>query len=351
MNPIIFNLKSITPTFLAGVDGKSFELRPSSVKGLMRFWWRACYWGENTTSISSAKINEKEGKLFGTTVKDGLKSPFSIRLFHEIPIQPSNEPFPKHNIMVTSRGRRFPINILEYLAYGTMEYQRGKGNVFIREYLPVGQKFSVKIIPTNNLKADDVKEIVKSFYYLSIFGGLGAKSRNGFGAFTVLNPEEFAKYGVDYSFSDEKVVNIVKKNENIPYYSAFSRRALIFELKKTPNSWDGCLAELGKIYRSARNNLERKHQYEKRQYIGAPIVAFKKYQSFLERRAKPYFLRIRRIDDHYKGHILYLPSIYCAGEKYDRNKQNIPKNVDQKFEEVCTQFNKYIKYEMEGKHE
>jgi CRISPR-associated protein Cmr1 len=33
-----------TPLFCGGADGSSAELRPSSVKGVLRFWWRACAW-------------------------------------------------------------------------------------------------------------------------------------------------------------------------------------------------------------------------------------------------------------------------------------------------------------------
>lgn len=31
----------ITPMFMAGADGKTPELRPSEIKGMMRWWWRA----------------------------------------------------------------------------------------------------------------------------------------------------------------------------------------------------------------------------------------------------------------------------------------------------------------------
>ncbi len=41
MKTIEFECETITPMFLAGADGKTPELRPPSIKGLMRFWWRA----------------------------------------------------------------------------------------------------------------------------------------------------------------------------------------------------------------------------------------------------------------------------------------------------------------------
>lgn len=349
MKKIDIKCKTITPMFSAGADGKSFELRPPTIKGLLRFWWRACYWGEHSEKIPAKIIEEKEGELFGTTVNNGLKSSFSIRIINVDPIRALDSPFPKHNIMVTSRGKQFPVNILEYLAYGTLEYQRGAGNVFIREYLPVGHHFQVRLIYPDDF---NIKEVVKSFYCLSIFGGLGAKSRNGFGRFEVTNPDEvFTPYGLKYPIPEKEFFEKIKQNTILPPYSAFSNGIKIFNVKKLFPAWDGCLAELGKIYRSSRNNLERKHEYEKRQYIGAPLVAFKEYKSFLERRAKPYFLMVLPVKNQYRGYILYLPSKYCDGLTKDRTGKPVPQNVDQKFHDACTQFNTLIANEMEGRNE
>jgi CRISPR-associated protein Cmr1 len=41
MIQIHFNCEIITPMFLAGADTGQPELRPPSIKGAMRFWWRA----------------------------------------------------------------------------------------------------------------------------------------------------------------------------------------------------------------------------------------------------------------------------------------------------------------------
>jgi hypothetical protein len=38
-----------------------------------------------------------------------------------------------------------------------------------------------------------------------------------------------------------------------------------------------------------KHRLSAKHEYEKRQYISAPIIAGKQQQSFSDRHAKPYF--------------------------------------------------------------
>ena len=65
MEKIVFECETITPMFMYGADGTTPELRPASIKGVMRFWWRAIH-GENS-----------EYENFGTTEK---KSSFSIKI-------------------------------------------------------------------------------------------------------------------------------------------------------------------------------------------------------------------------------------------------------------------------------
>ncbi len=357
MKSLEFVLETITPMFMAGADGKTFELRPPSVKGAMRFWWRAFYWGRNSGNLKPEDIEEKEGKIFGTTSGDGqkdiegklkknskaYKSRFSIRLKQQN-LQPTLEKFPNHPIQVVSRGRKFSINILDYLAYGTYDYQRGKGNVFNRQYLPAGQEFDVYL----NIFDDAVaEEVIKSFYFLSVFGGLGAKSRNGFGNFMIKkiaieDPELLNDIKDQFPFPKTDFLRQKTKNGEVPNFTAFSGNMKIFKLKNMYDTWDDCLAELGKIYRESRGNLEQKHEYEKRQYIGAPIIVGKRDKSLLTRRAKPYFMRVIKKGDYFDGYILYLPSKYCDGLEHDRNGNPLPQNVDEKFQEACDQFNSYL---------
>ncbi|MFQ3675622.1 MAG: type III-B CRISPR module RAMP protein Cmr1 [Endomicrobiia bacterium] len=57
MKTVKFECEVITPMFLCGADGRTAELRPPSIKGLMRFWWRALKGLEDI-----AKLREEESK-------------------------------------------------------------------------------------------------------------------------------------------------------------------------------------------------------------------------------------------------------------------------------------------------
>lgn len=374
MSQIIFDLETITPMFMSGQDQAVFELRPPSLKGMLRFWWRAYYWGQNIGDVTSKELQacmeKKEGRIFGTSSDNGRKSALTIRLK-----QPDTQgvlaPFPKRTIKVSSGGRTFPINILEYLAYGTYEYQRGSGNVFNRKYLPAGAAFTVTL---NTRETDTEKDslfekgetfeenVFISLYLLSAFGALGAKSRNGFGNLTVTNIKLENSDLVDrlpfnelFPFPTKAFLSQKIKNPNLPSFSAFSKGMKIFKLKNSYRSWDQCLAELGIIYRSCKGSMDHGMSCEKRQYIASPITIQKIVggrpkiydTSFLERRSKPYFIKVVKRRDAFEGYILWLPSAYCEGLKTDRNNNPVPHNADEKFRECCDAFNEYLGERME----
>jgi CRISPR-associated protein Cmr1 len=70
MEKITFECEVITPMFLAGADGSTPELRPPSIKGALRFWWRAMH-----GHLPLAELKRLEGEIFGDTSR---RSRFSI---------------------------------------------------------------------------------------------------------------------------------------------------------------------------------------------------------------------------------------------------------------------------------
>jgi len=326
---ITFHLETITPMFLAGEDQAVFEFRPPSFKGLLRFWWRAYFWGKQPSNISPKELEKAEGKIFGTTSNNGRKSRVSLRI--KAPrTEGTRKPFPKHLLKNGSGG--FSSNILEYLAYGTYG---GRGNQFIRDYLPPNITFELILsLPDTEDFKEQERQIVMSVYLLATCGGIGSKARNGFGNIRIRSITETRNHGKEereyarefslgfpsHEFFQEHVKNGTSPDE-VPEFTALSRQMRIFRLKQdTYRNWDDCLAALGEIYRAAKSRLDKPLKCEKRQYIAAPITIQKRVggrwktydSSFLERRAKPYFLRVVQNGEHdYQGYILYLPSHYC----------------------------------------
>ena len=74
MEMLTVTLKTVTPLFLAGADGRTPELRAPSIKGMMRFWWRAM------KVLSIEELRKEEGDLFGSSDEGGgSKFALSVR--------------------------------------------------------------------------------------------------------------------------------------------------------------------------------------------------------------------------------------------------------------------------------
>mgnify|MGYP001612881573 CR=1 FL=1 len=354
LKKIIFEIETITPMFLAGADQSKAELRAASIKGLLRFWWRALQ-AESDLNI----LRERESQIFGSSDdKLGGGSSFSMRITYEGTVKTSKENLPKQNISVTSKGRTFPVNILEYLAYGTCEYNREvKKNVMTRDYIMPRQKFNILL----HIKEEKyTSELLKSLFVFNLFGGIGSRSRNGFGSFAIANNKEAFEFieadlSIPQPYSSDNLKKLINQVDTSSY-SSFSKETKVYKTKTTYDTWDKALGEIGKIYRGIRSGdikkdnqpFENKHSYEKRQYIGSPIIADKQEKSFLERHTKPYFIKIANEGNKYRSYILYLPSQYCTGLSEDRNRKHINHSaVDRNFTEVCNEFNTFLSQHME----
>lgn len=137
-----YELKIITPMFLAGADGETPELRPSSFKGCMRYWWRAA------VAVADIKdLHRREAELFGSSAEGSGRSPVTIKL--EGRLEPGEyRPLPH------SDNKQFTLN----------------------GFKP-GQTFELILSARKNL------ELYADILELSlILGGVGKRSRRGFGS-------------------------------------------------------------------------------------------------------------------------------------------------------------------------
>jgi len=288
--------------FLAGADQSKAELRAPSIKGAMRFWWRAM-----NGHLGLKELKEKETEIFGGGGDNARKSSFSIRVKEKI--SNSRKPFPKHKVTVVvkhhSERKEISINILDYLAYGVNEYQKGEGQVIIRDYIKPGSKCNVEITFNSNVSSETIAQVTTAFYLMAILGGLGSKSRNGFGRFKILNDS-------NYSFEFLKQILERKKSFSRTSWLAFSKDVKVFQTNET-QKWDEALSLLGKAYKTARENLEHKHNYNRRKYLSAPIMVNKINRADLERHSKTLFLTVLEKNEKYIGLVVVMPYNYLDG--------------------------------------
>ena len=71
----------VTPMFCGGAEPETHaELRLSSFKGVLRFWWRALAWSRLGGDLG--RIKQHEDALFGSA--DGGQSSVSMRLAQRV---------------------------------------------------------------------------------------------------------------------------------------------------------------------------------------------------------------------------------------------------------------------------
>jgi CRISPR-associated protein Cmr1 len=157
-----------------GADGSTAELRPASIKGVLRFWWRAMYGNLKTIK----ELHDEESKIFGNKDK---RSSFSIRINNSENLQiEDTNPLPHKNV--------FTVN----------GYQ-------------ANQTFEV-IISGQNL------ELIQNLFILATtLGGFGQRSRRGFGSvqitkiddidFIAPKTEEEIKAKIDSTFKYTSQIN------------------------------------------------------------------------------------------------------------------------------------------------
>lgn len=302
-----FDVEVITPLFSGGADGIHAELREAAFKGVMRFWWRAIYGSSNIKDMK-----KREDEIFGSTE---IQSALRICIKEKERINPVLKNLPKGNTMkVKSAKGTFFISIVEYLAYGLYDYEKGKGNVFKREHIEPGSRFKLQLFFPQKYEF----QIMDCFKILNQYGGFGAKSRNGFGAL------KFTGDGLQ----GYKIRETGSKKSLLPFTS-FSRNSKVF-LFKEQDKWDGALSDAGLAYKHARTSLEPKHSFNRRRLIATPIIV-KGEVSINERHAKPYFLHVNKLENgRFQGQILFLPYDYHQDDKKED------------YQRACTDMNRIL---------
>lgn len=153
MNRIVFDCEAITPIFSTGANTKKAEIRPTEIKALMRFWWRAM--NPHLTLDGTKLLKEEEGEIFGSSAEGVGKSKFAVRVDN---CEEYLDYTKKLNFHPKSKGNRTPA--LPCFAAGTRFriILSGKGELTTAQNL-----LTISLI----------------------LGGIGKRSRRGYGSIKI----------------------------------------------------------------------------------------------------------------------------------------------------------------------
>lgn len=312
MDTITFECEVITPMFLAGADGTTPELRAPSIKGALRFWWRAMNGHLVGEDGDLTLLKEKEAELFGGSGKEDTKSKVSLRVVID------EDTFEYFNF--TTDGATFSKHI-QYLMYPFYHHATERDGI---------KKGVFKVIMTS-YDRESLSVFANTFYLLSILGGLGTRSRRGMGSFKInkVIPENFplddlkmitekdGKKSIRHFSTLTKAFNIPPLDKMLEFSNIQGATFYVKGLGTEVNfdSWEKAISDISFKMRSVRDNTIRKDiqftqsDLNKKAAFGLPVGIRNenkdKLNLYLEdgekeaRRASPVYISIYKVGVKY----------------------------------------------------
>ena len=170
----------VTPLFCAGVDQKNCpELRLTSFKGVLRYWWRALAWSRYDGDLGV--LRQREDWLFGSP--NAGQSRILLRLI------PATRPetVARGDVLNVSASISQPVGDgARYLGYGLMEAFASSRKVtragqLQRACLRSPFDFTVQM-RVRGLDDRELGSLTDALIALGTLGGMGARSRRGYGS-------------------------------------------------------------------------------------------------------------------------------------------------------------------------
>lgn len=258
-----YNFEILTPLIMGGAERGSIELREGSIKGILRWWFRF-YKG---ASVDLKKLKEEENIWGSQKLSSRIK------------------------IVIENKNLSYFRNNQIYYAYLCMNDRRDRYSQIKRVAFHDKQSFCIKfsvLYPTNvsNIK----KEIENTLFFLTNFGGFGARWRRGFGSVII------KEFQIDGNNIEEIALNL---NEKLKIFQFSSYNPDFINLSNTSiylvspknsfwNNWENAMNELrDNLYRELKKALSIREIA-----IGSP------------RKISPLIIQIKRTDRGYYGVLL-----------------------------------------------
>ncbi|ALM76261.1 type III-B CRISPR module RAMP protein Cmr1 [Thermococcus barophilus] len=190
-----FELEAITPVFMRGANQSKAEFRASSIKGVMRWWFRALagnYFGNDI-----AGLREAEGRIFGSAGSGGSRR-------SRITVTVQNISPPRRLLFkpgVIDRNTR--VGELGYLWFSIKLLSKKRQFEY---YYPEHSKFMVSIT-SHDEKTFNVT--LASLWAAVSLGGFGFRSRRGAGSMAFIggDVQELESLGLSWRFNSKSDIS------------------------------------------------------------------------------------------------------------------------------------------------
>lgn len=165
----IYDIQVITPIFgggfKAGENDPVTPIRPSSIRGHLRFWWRAT---RGASCTIAEELRTQEGNIWGT-----MENPSQVAVQVEI-----TSPGKRYPCAYFPEDKSFPRFEKSHPPYALFPFQGNKRDGVAPASCTSNVSFELKLVYPQNL-SHDVEAAVWAWVN---FGGIGARTRRGCGA-------------------------------------------------------------------------------------------------------------------------------------------------------------------------
>ena len=258
MPSITATFRIVSPMYLAGAEQTQAALRPPSIKGALRFWWRALNWsrrwdaapaqlsaqGREHAALKS--LHQEEARLFGLAATEGGggQGVFLLTANSQEVLKSSDQPV---NLYLMGQG----------LA------ERGKPT---RKAIEDGKSFTVLLRFKPKTTAEDQKSVADALYAFGLLGALGSRARHGLGSVALTDWQgDGSAYAVPTKRADYILAlkNLLPPSLStaLPPFSAFSAltRMDISQTDKTVNGLLNAVGGAQQMYRSYGQGTNGSH--------------------------------------------------------------------------------------------
>ena len=173
----------VTPMFLGGADQRcDGSLRAPSVKGALRFWWRAINWPcfRATTDDERAlrALHAEEARLFGLAANEEDGRQTGGQGCFLLTVRPVGAGHLRVVPAGDVHGSLKKVTAARYLGYGLMGAFGASAAKLERDCIVEDQKFEVRL----RFRRQIEPSVVDAVKALGLLGGLGSRARHGMGS-------------------------------------------------------------------------------------------------------------------------------------------------------------------------
>lgn len=300
----------VTPMFLGNAETEcSNYITPQSFKGALRFWWRALNWSKH---LDLSLLHKEECRLFGGDSDHGGQGLFLLSITRE---------------ELNTQGKASQLKALSYLTIGINGSMKSSDRNFIKP----NTTFYVQLTAKPNATEKDIASITDALKAIGIFGGMGAKSRKGFGSLSLehINNVSFLTNTDDtYKKQGHELLSQypIASVTDYPPFTALSKHSLWLDMAENHTDLVSKYKQfLTSHQKSGNGKLE----------FGEPKVGHSR-NSNTDRRSSPLFMHIQPLGAQAQcASILFMPAIWTSAKpKGDKDYALVQTYLSQNKQEV-----------------